>query len=280
GAVGSHINTALLNDGNGVFAYSDESTGLGARGVALGDLDGDGDLDVFLAMAGGPSVPLAHRVLQNDGSGSFTDTGQGLGGSYSDMVALADLDGDGDLDALVANDDLFDNDPANTVWINDGSGFFADSGQRLGNARSTDVDLADVDDDGDIDALVTNPNAPDDLWLNDGNGFFTNSGQAIGGAEQSLQAGLGDLDGDGDPDAFVITGGSGDRVYLNADAEPICPGDINGDGVTNVLDLIDLLLCFGLPAVPDCEAQDVNSDGTVNVLDLIDLLLAFGTGCP
>jgi hypothetical protein len=56
--------------------------------------------------------------------------------------------------------------------------------------------------------------------------------------------------------------------------------DINGDGSINVLDLIDLLLCFGQPADPGCEAEDVNFDGTVNVLDLIDLLLAFGTTCP
>ncbi len=56
---------------------------------------------------------------------------------------------------------------------------------------------------------------------------------------------------------------------------------MNGDGVINVLDLIDLMLCFGLPADPPCAAgQDVNGDGTVNVLDLIDLLLVFGTACP
>ncbi len=53
-----------------------------------------------------------------------------------------------------------------------------------------------------------------------------------------------------------------------------------GDNVTNVLDLISLLLCFAQPAVPGCEAQDVNGDGQVNVLDLIELLLAFGTTCP
>ena len=63
------------------------------------------------------------------------------------------------------------------------------------------------------------------------------------------------------------------------DALP-CPEDVNGDGDINVLDLIDLLLCFGLPAVPGCEAEDVNDDGSVNVLDLIDLLLLFGTSCP
>ena len=56
-------------------------------------------------------------------------------------------------------------------------------------------------------------------------------------------------------------------------------GDINGDCVVNVLDLIDLLLCFELPAVPGCESDDVNGDGTVNVLDLIDLLLNFGQTC-
>ncbi len=280
GSVAAHINTALFNDGNGVFTYSAENTGLGARGVALGDLDGDGDLDVFLAMAGGTGFPLANRVLVNDGSGSFADTGQSLGNSYSDMVALGDLDGDGDLDAFVANDDLFNNDPANTVWLNDGSGVFSDSGQRLGNAGSTDVDLADVDDDGDLDALVSNPGVPDDLWLNDGNGFFANSGQALGSSEQNVQGALGDLDGDGDIDLFSIGGGAGDRVYLNADVEPVCPADVNSDGAVNVLDLIDLLLCFGLPAVPGCTSEDVNDDGSVNVLDLIDVLLVFGTACP
>ncbi len=42
---------------------------------------------------------------------------------------------------------------------------------------------------------------------------------------------------------------------------------------------IDLLLCFGQPAVPGCEAQDIDEDGTVDRPDLIDLLLAFGTSC-
>ena len=47
-----------------------------------------------------------------------------------------------------------------------------------------------------------------------------------------------------------------------------------------MIDLVRLLLCFGLPADPDCAAEDVNGDGTVNVLDLIDLLLEFGNACP
>ena len=59
-----------------------------------------------------------------------------------------------------------------------------------------------------------------------------------------------------------------------------CPNDVNGDGAVNVLDLVELLLCFGQPATPPCDAADVNGDASVNVLDLIDLLLAFGTTCP
>ncbi len=58
-----------------------------------------------------------------------------------------------------------------------------------------------------------------------------------------------------------------------------CPGDVNGDNTVNVLDLIDLLLCFGQPATPPCDTADIVADGTVNVLDLIELLLNFGVPC-
>ena len=61
--------------------------------------------------------------------------------------------------------------------------------------------------------------------------------------------------------------------YVDLDA----PQDL--DVRDSVSDLVDLLPCFGLPAVPDCESQDVNEDGTVNVLDLIDLLLGFRQTC-
>ena len=59
-----------------------------------------------------------------------------------------------------------------------------------------------------------------------------------------------------------------------------CPADLNADGVVNVNDLIDLLQCFGLPAVPGCENEDIYGDGFVNVNDLLEVLLAIGTTCP
>ncbi len=62
-----------------------------------------------------------------------------------------------------------------------------------------------------------------------------------------------------------------------ASASECSVGDLNGDNVVNVLDLIDLLLCFGLPADPPCDTGDTNADGVINVLDLITLLLNFGS---
>ncbi|MCH7634672.1 MAG: trypsin-like serine protease, partial [Proteobacteria bacterium] len=59
-----------------------------------------------------------------------------------------------------------------------------------------------------------------------------------------------------------------------------CPTDINGDGVVNIIDWIEVLLCFGQPAVPGCEAQDIDEDGAITVLDLIDVILDLGVVCP
>ena len=109
----------------------------------------------------------------------------------------------GDLDAFVAN---YDGQP-NTIWVNDGQGTFTDSGQRLGNETTRDVDLGDLDGDGDIDAFAVNFE-PGKVWLNDGYGNFTDSGQNLDHENaNSRDVELGDLDGDGDLDAFVADSG-------------------------------------------------------------------------
>ncbi len=90
------------------------------------------------------------------------------------------------------------------------------------------------------------------------------------------------IDFDGANQVTLVSGlDTPGAVRLSIIELPPCPPDINGDGVVNVLDLIELLLCFGQPATPPCDTgQDVNGDGTINVLDLIELLLAFGQSCP
>ncbi len=115
-----------------------------------------------------------------------------------------------------------------------------------------------------------------------GSGGFVINGIDLNDQSGRSVSGAGDVNGDGLADVIVgarFAGYAGESYVVFGPVVP-CPEDVNGDGVVNVLDLIDVLLCFGQPAVPGCEAEDTNGDGTVNVLDLIDLLLAFGTACP
>ena len=115
--------------------------------VALDDLDGDGDLDVFVGNGGGQ----VNQVWLNDGAGTFdADNIRNLGSANSQAVALGDLDGDGDPDVVIGNIG------ANTVWLNDGTGNFSDSGQSLGSTNSLAVALGDLDGDGDLDIFVGN----------------------------------------------------------------------------------------------------------------------------
>ncbi len=149
--------------------------------------------------------------------GVFSDSGQSLGGSDSVDAALGDVDGDGDLDAFVANSLQ-----SNQVWLNDGTGAFSDSGQSMGSSNSLGMAMGDVDGDGDLDAFVANFSyQPDKVWLNDGAGAFSDSGQSLG-SSKSRDLALGDVDGDGDLDAFVANSADGpNKVWLNQSPPPV-----------------------------------------------------------
>ena len=240
-------NRVWLNDGAGFFFDSGQSLGNGSsHGVALGDVDNDGDLDAWIANSVAASTGgQPNRVWINDGMGNFTDSGQRLGNSVSAEVALGDLDGDGDLDAWVANagPDTSYTEP-NRVWINDGQGNFSDGGQSLGDAGSFGIVLGDLDGDSDLDAWVANI-GPNRIWINQGHiscfideicdngidddsdglidcddsecapGEFVDSGQALSNS-YSRDVAMGDVDSDGDLDALVANeGGQVNRVWIN-----------------------------------------------------------------
>ncbi len=215
--------------GSGQFSDGGQSIGDHAgRGVALGDLDGDGDLDAFVA-----NSLEEDRIWLNNG-GEFTSTATDLI-SNSWGVQLGDLDGDGDLDAFVANRGY---DP-NLVWTNDGSGGFSDSGQRLGNHDSRGVSLGDVDGDGDLDAFVVNAISGGRLWINNGSGGFSDSGQVLGD-HYSYGVTLGDVDGDGDLDAFVANLYQANHLWQNFDGVFVNSGQSLGDHSSDIGALGDI----------------------------------------
>lgn len=79
-----------------------ETTSEDSANVSMADLDGDGDLDLVLAK--GRHTPLLDRVLLNDGKGAFVASDLGPTADRTYTAALADIDGEGDLDALTSND--------------------------------------------------------------------------------------------------------------------------------------------------------------------------------
>jgi len=190
--------------------------GLAVQAASLGDLDSDGDLDLFAAVIApslGRNTDPADRVLFNDGSGNFVDSGQRLGDTDSSSVALGDVDNDGDLDALVGNDN------GALLWLNQGgaqngqAGTFVLSEANILGKQTRAVFLTDLDSDGDQDALITGLKQAV-IWWNDGQGKFTKSNQRFRFTNRHGLA-IADFDNDGLPDIFAAEYTNDFRVWYN-----------------------------------------------------------------
>uniref|UniRef100_UPI0040473EF4 FG-GAP repeat domain-containing protein n=2 Tax=Roseivirga sp. TaxID=1964215 RepID=UPI0040473EF4 len=162
----NEANELWYNDGSGTFTHSGQSLG-NERSirVALSDLDGDGDLDAFVGSNRFNSSPQPSRVLFNDGSGNFTDSGQALADDNVRGLIMVDFDLDGDVDALTVS---YYNEPYG-LWLNDGSGSFSNRNLSFGTHFGTGVTHADYDGDGDQDFFVTHSGESHKLWLGEQN---------------------------------------------------------------------------------------------------------------
>jgi hypothetical protein len=212
------ISKIYRNDGSGSFTEINAGSLTGVRdsSVDLGDLDGDGDLDLVLTGDGATSMPIS-KIYRNDGSGGFTEINSGsLTGVRDSSVDLGDLDGDSDLDLVLTGDDATAT-PISKIYRNDGSGGFTEinSGSLTG-VRDSSVDLGDLDGDSDLDLVLTGIDATSTpvskIYNNDGIGGFTetDSGSLTGVLYSSVD--LGDLDGDGALD-LVLTGQGDSTQY-------------------------------------------------------------------
>jgi hypothetical protein len=102
--------------------------------------------------------------------------------------------------------------------MNDGTGRFSDSGQRLTTTNWASFGLGDLNRDGHLDVYVINFLRPDDVWvwINDGTGHFFDSNLDLVGPADALGCTLGDLDNDGDLDVFVADfGGGSNEIWFN-----------------------------------------------------------------
>ncbi|MCA8926067.1 MAG: VCBS repeat-containing protein [Planctomycetes bacterium] len=219
----------LLNDGTGTLvdapagalpALTEDSLG-----VALFDLDKDGDLDLYLANFG-----IEDRVYLNDGAGVFTDAsalvlpaGVTVGGATA--VTAGDVNGDGFMDVVVANEGLSvgGNPPAgeaNLLLLNDGAGRLQDASVLLpaDADASFDVVLVDVNGDNALDLFVANLRAVQRLYLNSGNGVFTDatanlSATNTGGDSFSMT--VGDFNADRAVDVLFVRRQATPWLFLN-----------------------------------------------------------------
>ncbi|WP_324670529.1 FG-GAP-like repeat-containing protein [Hymenobacter sp. GOD-10R] len=191
-----------LNNGQGDFSSgSDVEVGRNPHGVALADVDGDGDLDLLADnyVANDQSAYSEVSVRLNDGTGRFSGTQQVRVGTRPLSIAVGDVDGDGDLDFVTANS----NSTTASVRLNDGTGSFSGSLEVAVGANPESVALADIDVDGDLDLLVANAvMGTVSVVRNDGTGSF-GSGQSIPVGPHPVGLVLSDVDGDGDLD--VVT---------------------------------------------------------------------------
>jgi hypothetical protein len=250
----SHGNRLYRNLGNGTFEDVTESAGVGFsgfnHGLAVGDVDGNGFPDLFLANFG-PNV-----LYLNQGDGTFRNASEASGaqcGLWSSGAAVFDYDGDGDLDLYIScygqwvddGSHPYCGDAARRIrtycspltippqrhflFRNLGDGTFEDVTESAGilraDGRGMGVVAADVNRDGWIDLYVANDLSPHFLFLNRGDGTFDDatesSGAAVSGAGD-YQAGMGvdaeDLTGDGLPELFATHFREDyNTLYLNLD---------------------------------------------------------------
>jgi len=251
-----------LNDGRGNFqAEAFFGRNDNARGVAVGDLTGDGFPDVLVANRRVPSGETTNVLYVNDGAGRFPERRQLPGGGSFNNVALADFDGNGHLDAVAAG---ISGSP-HYVYLNEGGGRFSRGKEFAVSNRASDganIAAADMNVDGRSDVVVVNRGEPAQMFFGDGNGGFSRSVSFTGRAQtESYALAIGDMDANGSPDVVVGYAGrewdvqeSGgrtfvlhrprdehNRIYFNDGKGNLRPGPIFGQGVhTRALRLGDV----------------------------------------
>ncbi len=199
-----------------VIANTD-STYSEPQAVEPHDFDGDGDIDVVVAIAGIDRLFLS----RNNGSGTFATPVDLDKPDRPYALDAGDLDGDGRIDIVTAQRDATD---ARVIWFkNNGNGTFGAKRPLTGTARNvTSVTVADFDRDGDQDIAGAGGGGPVFWFENLGGGTFSAQKDIGDGGDSMFHLTHGDLDGDGDQDLLAAQWSSDRFVwYRNTTPPPV-----------------------------------------------------------
>jgi photosystem II stability/assembly factor-like uncharacterized protein len=217
------LNTGVANpgyfalDGTGRLPADTDDT----YAIAKGNFDGTWPYQLVL----GNTLGQTRLYIRNSGTGDYedrTDLAQALptglpATRISSAPALADVDNDGDFDVLVAVRNA-----QNRLYINSGGSLVDGTFDQPQSALPADTDdsrdvaLADIDGNGQTDAVFANYGSQNKVYLNTGGGVFTDSTATLlpADTDASSAVALGDLNGDGTLDMVFANYGGQNRVYI------------------------------------------------------------------
>lgn len=238
------------------------SGGTFVQGSNFADINNDGWLDVFTCHDDG--VP---RIWGNDGAGSFSYNGNWINmatvpasdnsGNYGSV--WTDFDNDRDLDLYIAKcrqgvNNVNDPRRINALFVNDGQNIYSERAGECGlkiQWQSWTSDFQDIDNDGDMDVLVTNHDYPLMLLENDGRGHFTDIAQTAGvvASGNFIQGIMRDFDNDGFVD--IITTG-------NFNPSVVATHLFHNNGDKTFTEIINP---FGSNSMGSLAVGDLNNDG-------------------
>ena len=287
---GDGVLGVLLGNGDGTFkpALTFGSGGYGASSVVVADINGDGMPDVLVANTCVSSNDCTNgtvSVFLGKGNGTFRPpVTYSSGGQSAVSVAVADVNGDGKLDLLVANQSGENNgDGSVGVLLGNGNGTFRPPvTYDAGDSVTSSLAVADLKGNGKQDLVVTNSgHATVNVLLGNGDGTFQAAVVYSTGGEIPVSVAVEDVNGDGKPDLIVanwysgtlgVLLGNGDgtfqaaATYSSGGSSPdsVVAKDVNGDGK---LDLV----------AANCGSSQ-NSYGCGETDGVVSVLLGYGDG--